>query len=84
MAVEIGAQRRLERKARSRSDAPRFIVEFTALPSIIGTIDGNGVRTVADIFAIVRNVIAGTTECTISIGVVTVTRRASPRVTPTW
>ena len=38
IAAEIGAKRRLQRKARSRSDAPRFIVCIRESVSIFGTV----------------------------------------------
>ena len=40
IAAEIGAKRRLQRKARSRSDAPRLIVAFGTPFTIFGTIGG--------------------------------------------
>ena len=69
--MEIGAKRRLERKARPRSGSPRFIVRFTALPSNIGD---NGVCIIASIVVIVRSVMVADTTTAISIGAVTVSR----------
>ena len=40
IAAEIGAQRRLQRKARSRSDAPGFVIAFGAPFANFGTIGG--------------------------------------------
>ena len=67
----------LGRVARSRSDAPRLIVRFTALSSIIRTIGDIGVRTIGSIVVIVRSSITVAdmpTTITISIGAVTVSR----------
>ena len=72
--MEIGAKRRLERKARPRSGSPRFIVRFTALPSNIVTIGDNGVCIISSIAGIVRSVMVADTTTAISIGAVTVSR----------
>ena len=47
IAAEIGAKRRLQRKARSRSDAPRFIVCIRESVSIFGTVITITVCTIA-------------------------------------
>ena len=57
----------LGRVARSRSDAPRLIVAFTALPSIIGTVVDIGVCTIARIAVIVRTVMVADTLTTATI-----------------
>ena len=74
IAVEIGAKRRLERKARPRSGSPRLIVAFRTLVTIIGTVAGISVRTISSIVVIVRTVMVADTPTTISIGVVTISR----------
>ena len=84
IAAEIGAKWRLQRKARSRSDAPRIIVGFTAASSFIGTIGGIGICTAASIVVIVRGSITDTAERTIGIGAVIVSRRSSSSIVPTW
>jgi len=73
--VEIGAKRRLERKARPRSGSPRLIVAFRTPVTIIGTVVGIRVGTISSIVVIVRTVmVADTPTTTISIGVVTTSR----------
>ena len=65
---------RLQRKARPRSGSPNVIVRFTALPSIIGTVGGIGVRTISSIVVIVRTVMTADTTTAITIGGVTISR----------
>ena len=47
IAAEIGAQRRLQRRARPRSGSPKLIVGFVARIAIIGTVIANNIRTIA-------------------------------------
>ena len=75
---------RLERKARPRSGSPRFIVRFTSLPSIFGTVVGISVRTISSIIVVVvRTVMVADTPTTVTIGVVTVTWCESSSIVPT-
>ena len=84
IAAEIGAKRRLERKARPRSGSPKSIAGATAPVSIIDTIVSVSVTVGATtgIVGIVRSIIVDTMSA-IGIGVVTVSRRASSAVTAT-
>ena len=79
--MEIGAKRRLERKARPRSGTPKSVAPGSARPTVIGAgittiMVAVGIRTIV----VTTGVVIGTGI----IGVVAVTRRAASAVVRTW